>query len=210
MEFADRTGMQMNIKKSGLWATTRDQRMRLAGVVVHGSILPLITQDRLLGAYLSYNGQRIRSRFDMTFQACKTIAERIKKMPLPMEVRAILIGSLVVPKAVYACAVNWPSEASMKTLRAKTKSTCSCAVEALKESGREIFHARLGNIIPQRLKLHGLVPLNLGLPPEDTVDLAGKVQYTLLDMPKHRMSCLPADLQPRARWDQRNVRPRLA
>ena len=124
VEFADRTGMLMNTKKSGLWATTRALRMRLTGIIVEGCILPLMTHDRLLGAYLSYNGNRIKSKFDVTFKACKTIAERIKNLPLPMEVRATLIASLVVPKAVYACAVNWPSESSLTKLRAQ----CTTAV----------------------------------------------------------------------------------
>ena len=64
--------------------------------------------------------------------------------------------------------------------------------------------------LPRCLKLHGLVPKNLELPKEDALDLACRVQYTLLDILENRTKCLPVDLQPRARWESRNVRPRLA
>ena len=66
--------------------------------------------------------------------------------------------------------------------------------------------------LPECLKLHGLVPQNLGLSKEDTLDLAGRIQYTLVDILKHRGTFMPVELQPRARWDetQRRVRPRTS
>ena len=122
-EYATLTGMLINAKKSSVWATTTGMRMRLTDVQVDNVKVPLVTEDRLLGGYLSFNWKKTKSRVDITFKQCVTIAERIAYLPLPLEVRATLVGSLVIPKAAYACAINWPSKKVMGKLRSKCTTT---------------------------------------------------------------------------------------
>ena len=114
------TGMKINAPKSGVWATSRSLRAQLATTcVVNGVPVPLVMDERHLGAFVSFTKRKCRGRIDHTQKACDEILERISGLKLHLEARAHLVSALVLPKALYGAGVACPSNRSMTSLRAK-------------------------------------------------------------------------------------------
>ena len=118
--FCSLTGMLINAPKSGVWATSRRLRLELATTcTVDGAAIPLVMDERHLGAFVSFTKRKCRGRIDQTEKACSEVLERICSLQLHLEARAHLVASMVLPKALYAGGVSCPSQRSMKKLRAK-------------------------------------------------------------------------------------------
>ena len=125
--------MQVNAKKSHVWATTIGFRTALSGTcVIEGEVIPLLTEERYLGAYLSYGHRRARTRLSRTLADCQKLCQRIQMTQLPLEARAVLVSSLVIPKATYASAA---CASNKKDLRAP-RAACTRAVWGLGQPWR--------------------------------------------------------------------------
>ena len=116
--FSKLTGMSVHVKKSTVWATDPTLRQQLTRACeIDGQFLPLVTQDRRLGAFLSYNRRRVQTRISRTLEECRRMCQRVELLPLPLMLRAQVISSLVLPKALYACGVSPPSKRDLRSLR---------------------------------------------------------------------------------------------
>ena len=63
-EFSAHTGTRANAGKSHVWATQLAHREILADQsIIGGKKLTLVSEDRRLGAHLSYNGRRAQTTF---------------------------------------------------------------------------------------------------------------------------------------------------
>ena len=107
IEFCRLTGMRLNAKKIHLWATEKELREQLRGIMLDGMELPVVYHDRSLGAQLSFdwrwhNSPDTQSRLLSAEKCC----ERIKAVPLGVEQRAQLIESMVIPKLLYDTSVQ--------------------------------------------------------------------------------------------------------
>ena len=96
------------------WATTAELSAELRGSVA----IPVILEDRNLGARLSYSARRAKTTLDTKLSECLRLCERIQHLPLGLEVRATLVGCFVVTKALYACSATPPSHRALRQLRA--------------------------------------------------------------------------------------------
>ena len=117
--FCRLTGMRVSVGKSTVWATSERQRLRMTrGCTINGRALPLVTEDRRLGAFLSYGRRKARSRIQRTLEQCRRMCDRVGNLPLPLMPRAQIIATLVLPKALYACGVTPPAKEDLRRLRA--------------------------------------------------------------------------------------------
>ena len=117
-EFASDTGMQICPKKSCCWATTLAFRAQLHELKVGGASLPAVSEARYLGAFLSFDGRRHKTRVEHHIEAASRVCQRISMTRLPLEVRAILASALVIPRALYACCATASPKRTMQKLRA--------------------------------------------------------------------------------------------
>ena len=118
-KFAQATGMRLNVKKCWVWGFSPRCRLELGRCFINGQKVPLVTEERYLGAYLSFGRKRRRTRIDHKASACKAVCERIEMLGLPLEARAVLAATAVVPKALYACAATPPSRKALQGLRSR-------------------------------------------------------------------------------------------
>ena len=116
--FSTASGMRVSAGKSGVWGTTPAIRLRLSSCHIHGDRVPLVTQDRLLGAQLAYNKRRAPSRITKQLDTCIRMCERIGGLPLSLERRGQLVAMFVIPKSHYAVATGRPNKKHMAKLRA--------------------------------------------------------------------------------------------
>ena len=117
--YAKLTGMEINIDKSCVWATTMELRIRLKrGCHINGRVLPHVMTDRRLGAFLSYSRKRALTRLSRTLEACKAMCCRTQELPLPLFARALIVAGLILPKALYACGAAPPPKKDLLALRA--------------------------------------------------------------------------------------------
>ena len=118
-EYSDLTGMEVSVKKSGVWGPPPALRLELVGrCTIHDTALPLLVEDRRLGAFLSYRRKRARSRIARTLEECRRMCERIADLPLPLMPRAQIVAIQVLSKALYACGASPPTKRDLQTLRA--------------------------------------------------------------------------------------------
>ena len=117
--FCELTGMMISAGKSGVWATSRSLRTALQGTcVANGEVIPLIFEERNLGAFVSFTKRKCKSRIAHTEKACKEIIERICGLKLHLEARSHLVAAMVLPKALYAAGVSAPNKEHLNRLRA--------------------------------------------------------------------------------------------
>ena len=79
--------------------------------------VPVVLEQRSLGAYLTFTRRKAKSRIKHTWPQTKATLLRIGATKLPLEVRAILVGSMALPKPLYGCAVSPPPKKEMRALR---------------------------------------------------------------------------------------------
>ena len=101
--------MALGAGKSCCWATEARERNQLREHF-QGHEIEVVLEERSLGSYLSYTRRKCKSRIDRTWPDTKAMLMRIEATRLPLEVRAILIGIFVQPKALYGCAVCPPQK----------------------------------------------------------------------------------------------------
>ena len=119
--FCELTGMLLKASKSAVWATSARLRAQLNGCCrVGAKAIPLLMEDRNLGAYVSYTRRKCKSRIEHTKQECNEILSRIESLHLHLEARAHLVAAMVLPKALYGTAVAAPAQRSLSSLRAKS------------------------------------------------------------------------------------------
>ena len=141
-EFAQLTGMEINVKKSAVWATESGHRRELAQTaIISGRPIPCKLEDRTLGAHLAYTRRRAKTTLSRKLPCCLAICERIGASLLPFEVRAMLVATIVMPKAVYGSAATPCSKKDLRTLRA----ACSKAMwgQANRWRAPEVLHTIL-------------------------------------------------------------------
>ena len=118
-EFARLTGMELNTVKTNVWSTEPQYRAILrASANIDGTPIPCVDSDRVLGAHLSFTRRRAQTTLSKKLPTCLEICGRIEASLLPLPVRASLVASIVVPKAIYGSAGTPCSKKHMKTLRA--------------------------------------------------------------------------------------------
>ena len=102
-EFAELTGMSLNLDKSVCWSTNKRQRRQLTRVQSRtGRKLPVVTSMRFLGAEVNFTrgsagGKHVQKRLLQAEQACS----RIEHVPLGIEARANLVQATVIPRVLY-------------------------------------------------------------------------------------------------------------
>ena len=77
-QFARLTGMKINAKKSHVWGTTRAMRIALSLVLPDGQHIPLHTEERYLGAFVSYGKKRGKTRLSRVLKQCQQLCSRIQ------------------------------------------------------------------------------------------------------------------------------------
>ena len=115
--FARATGMLISVKKSWVWGSSPSCRLQLGRCHINGVRMPLVLEERYLGAFMSFSKKRRHTRVDKKMEVCRARCERIQMLGLPMEARAVLVATAVLPKALYACALTPPSKRALNCLR---------------------------------------------------------------------------------------------
>ena len=115
-EYSDITGMEISGSKSNSWGTTPALRTELKRERAFS--LPVVEEERYLGAQLSYSRKRCRTTLTVKLDECRRMCERIQNLPLGMDLRAALVSCFVTPKGLYACAATAPSHKALRSLRA--------------------------------------------------------------------------------------------
>ena len=137
-DYAAASDMQISAGKSSVWGTLPELRAQLQEARVGGVQVPTRSQDRVLGAQLSFDKRRAKSRIFIQLGSCLRMCERIQGLPLSMERRAHLVGTFVIPKALYAVATCKPPKKALSRLSA----ACNRAIwgQANRHRCREILH----------------------------------------------------------------------
>ena len=108
----------MNVRKSGVWATCPRLRARLKGALwVAGRAVPLLMEDRCLGTFMSFTRRKCSSKIQRASKEWRNILKRIESLYLPLPGRAHMVGTLVLPRALFGCGVSAPAETVLKALR---------------------------------------------------------------------------------------------
>ena len=108
---------------------------------ISGKAVPCVKEDRMLGAYISFTKRRTVTTFSKKLGVCLDICGRIEASLLPLPVRATLVASVVVPKAIYGSAATPVSKKDMRRLRV----ACTRAIwgQSSKWRSPEIVHTLL-------------------------------------------------------------------
>ena len=124
-EFAELTGMRLNLRKCSIWATSpclrRALKERISRLFPNEDSRPkLVLRERQLGAQVTFTGRSVGSRdvqqrHTQAEQAC----DRIRSLPLGLEQKAHLVGSVVGPKLAYDSSVQPMSKKSCQKWRTR-------------------------------------------------------------------------------------------
>ena len=112
------TGQRLNAGKSKCWGTSLQAKAEAKQLHVDGEQLKCVDDMRCLGAHLSFSHSSFVNKVaQKVLEPAKQRARRIGWLPLPMQARAQLVGSMVNPYALYSfpsCAVSWSSLMSLR------------------------------------------------------------------------------------------------
>ena len=121
--FSEDTGQSLHAKKTKGWSTTPDGRKRLNRLTIKGHPLKTVLHDRVLGIQQAFSRRRCPSRLDKQQVPCGRVCQRIQCLGLPLEVRACLVGALVINRGLFGCVSDRPSQGSLVALRRKCTTT---------------------------------------------------------------------------------------
>ena len=123
--FAKLTGQQLNPGKSKCWSTSDSIRREIKELTLDEVALKHVTSMRCLGAFICFShGAFVNPLGNAACEEATNIARRIRWAPLSMKQRALLVGSLVNPKALH----SHPSGGIAKTRIQSLRSACVAAV----------------------------------------------------------------------------------
>ena len=111
-------GQRLNAGTSKCWGTLLQAKAEAKQLHVDGEKLKCVDDMRCLGAHLSFSHSSFVNKVaQQVLEPAKQRARRIGWLPLPMQARAQLVGSMVNPYALYSfpsCAVSWSSLMSLR------------------------------------------------------------------------------------------------
>ena len=97
------TGQRLNAGKSKCWGTSLQAKAEAKQLHVDGEKLKCVDDMRCLGAHLSFSHSSFVNKVaQQVLEPAKQRARRIGWLPLPMQARAQLVGSMVNPYALYS------------------------------------------------------------------------------------------------------------
>ena len=85
-------------------------------VGVNGKRPPIVASERLLGAQLCFTRGSVGFKdVAVRHEQAREVCERIETLPLPLEAKASLVESTVIPKSLYDPCVTTMSKETMKS-----------------------------------------------------------------------------------------------
>lgn len=117
-DFMDQTKMAIAPKKSYLWATTRSERKKLAGISVGNVAIPVVTNYSDPGCDIHWCRKVAKPKFVKRLGKAKRIVKRIPKSSMPKNFKMKLAKGAGFAVANYGAALQWTPQSTWKRLRA--------------------------------------------------------------------------------------------